>query len=235
MVQEVRNLLIMSTIYPGETILCYFPVRDIRLFRTCSLTATASLTVSGVTPVNGQCATPPNGGTFASAPTGTLCNKGTASPSTLSGSGPWNWSCVGSGLGSTNDTCNAQQQVTGTASCGGLGSFPTNVYDPPAGACINSSGVSNSYIVMGNSVGARWSCDSGVGACHQCASGYSWDSNTQECIIPTYYSCSSDGTTCESASSCDPNSDQTVTQTTIVVMANVAACVAAMRMGVLPI
>ena len=52
-------------------------------------------------PVNGACGSS-NGGSLTSAPTAPLCSAGTAS--TVSGSGPWSWSCAGSG-GGTTVTC----------------------------------------------------------------------------------------------------------------------------------
>jgi len=48
-----------------------------------------------------------NGQAFPSAPTTNLCNAGT--PTTVSGSGPWTWSCTGSG-GGANDSCSANIQ-----------------------------------------------------------------------------------------------------------------------------
>lgn len=57
-------------------------------------------------PVNGVCKTPPNGGTFSTAPTGTLCKTGTATK--VTGSGPWKWTCKGSN-GGTNASCSAKK------------------------------------------------------------------------------------------------------------------------------
>jgi hypothetical protein len=53
---------------------------------------------------NAACQTPPNGGTYSTAPTGTLCSSGTATA--VSGSGPWTWSC-NSTDGGTNASCSA--------------------------------------------------------------------------------------------------------------------------------
>lgn len=58
-------------------------------------------------PVNGLCG-PSDGGTFASKPTFNLCTIGSAS--SVGGTGPWNWSCFGTG-GGTNDNCTASKQV----------------------------------------------------------------------------------------------------------------------------
>ena len=77
--------------------------------------STASdLEVSGTVGVgggstNGVCGTA-NGGSFSSAPTTNLCATGT--PSAVTGSGPWAWSCAGSG-GGTTANCSANLQVAG--------------------------------------------------------------------------------------------------------------------------
>ena len=60
-------------------------------------------------PVNGQCGTA-NGGAFSSAPTTNLCSAGT--PSAVSGSGPWTWSCQGTN-GGTSANCQATLQTPG--------------------------------------------------------------------------------------------------------------------------
>ncbi|QQR82295.1 hypothetical protein IPJ70_03380 [Candidatus Campbellbacteria bacterium] len=56
----------------------------------------------------GQCLTPPDGGTYATAPT-PACYIGT--PSSISGSGPWTWTCVGS---AGTDSCIAYKATTPT-------------------------------------------------------------------------------------------------------------------------
>lgn len=69
-----------------------------------------------VTPVNGICGAS-NGGSFASMPTANLCSSGTQT--TVSGNGPWLWSCNGSNGGGTAN-CSAslasQPQAIGTIS-----------------------------------------------------------------------------------------------------------------------
>lgn len=60
-------------------------------------------TAVGTTAVNGACGSS-NGQTFTVAPTANLCSVGTASA--VSGSGPWNWTCAGSG-GGTTASCSA--------------------------------------------------------------------------------------------------------------------------------
>ena len=61
---------------------------------------------SANSPVNGNCGTA-NGKFFSAAPTTNLCAAGTASA--VGGSGPWNWSCAGSG-GGTAAMCSASVQ-----------------------------------------------------------------------------------------------------------------------------
>lgn len=78
------------------------------------------------TPVNGACGSA-NGTTVSSAPSANLCTAGTAS--SLTGSGPWTWSCGGSN-GGASASCSAS---AGSASGGG-GSTPTTP-GPVAGNC----------------------------------------------------------------------------------------------------
>ena len=61
-------------------------------------TAQCSAPLAQNPPVNGRCG-PANGVATNSAPTAGLCSSG--SPTTISGSGPWSWSCLGSNGGST--------------------------------------------------------------------------------------------------------------------------------------
>jgi hypothetical protein len=74
-------------------------------------------------PINGVCG-PANGGTFTAAPTTGLCNAGT--PSTVTGSGPWNWACQGLN-GGTDMTCEAiKAPWTVTPSAGPNGAISPN-------------------------------------------------------------------------------------------------------------
>ena len=61
-------------------------------------------------PVNGACGSA-NGATVSAKPTANLCTAGTAS--TVSGSGPWAWSCAGSNGGSTA-SCTDKLASTGS-------------------------------------------------------------------------------------------------------------------------
>ena len=85
--------------------------------------STSVLTVTNVTaahtfvanfaadPFGGICGSS-NGSTFRIAPATNLCSTGSAT--TVSGSGPWNWSCIGSN-GGTTATCSAAVDITGPA------------------------------------------------------------------------------------------------------------------------
>ena len=68
------------------------------------------ITTTSAIPVNGVCGTS-NGGMVATAPTTNLCSTGTAS--TVTGSGPWSWTCSGSN-GGTTASCSASLQATTT-------------------------------------------------------------------------------------------------------------------------
>jgi len=70
-------------------------------------------------PINGACGSA-NGVAVNSAPTSGLCSAGTAS--SVSGSGPWDWSCAGSNGGSTA-MCMAPLQQSG-GGVGGSGLLP---------------------------------------------------------------------------------------------------------------
>jgi len=70
-----------------------------------TLASCSAKRIINLSPVNGQCGSS-DGQSFATAPTGNLCSSGTTS--SLTGSGPWNWTCQGSDGGS-NVYCSAQK------------------------------------------------------------------------------------------------------------------------------
>lgn len=78
--------------------------------------------------VNGVCGSS-NLKTFTSVPTTNLCSAGTAS--SVSGSGPWSWTCTGSYGGSTA-SCSAIKQTSGTAD------LAISSFKAPSGGCNNS-------------------------------------------------------------------------------------------------
>ena len=74
--------------------------------------------------INGLCSAPPNGGSYTSAPSGSICSRGTAS--SISGSGPWAWTCNGLFEGSNascsasltpGETQNAKYRCSGAGQC----------------------------------------------------------------------------------------------------------------------
>ncbi|MBI5139536.1 hypothetical protein HZA26_02930 [Candidatus Nomurabacteria bacterium] len=103
---------------------------------TANCTVTASFTPGGGV---GVCATPPNGGTYSSAPGGPLCSQGTASPSSLSGSGPWFWQCLGTNGGSSSDDVNCSAS-----------------YNPGGGSPTVDLKASQTQINVGGSLKLTW-------------------------------------------------------------------------------
>src|ERR1700730_17338101 len=101
---------------------------------------------SGTTPpppVNGQCG-PANGVAVTSAPTTNLCSAGTTS--SVTGSGPWAWSCLGSN-GGTNASCSAPLKLTvvngqcGSSNGASLTSVPTtNLCSTGTASSVTGSG-----------------------------------------------------------------------------------------------
>lgn len=114
--------------------------------------------------VNGTCGSS-NGATLSSAPTSNLCATGTASA--ITGSGPWQWSCAGSG-GGTNASCSAQISSTPPTSGGGQppGKLPATFFIGLAAnpnqltSWVASSGVPwamcYQYISSGVTPGKSW-------------------------------------------------------------------------------
>ncbi|MDR3554780.1 MAG: SBBP repeat-containing protein [Syntrophobacteraceae bacterium] len=90
--------------------------------------------------VNGACGSS-GGGSFTVAPATNLCGSGTAS--TVSGSGPWTWSCTGLN-GGTNAGCLANLKVNGACGSSGGGSFTaapaTNLCGGGTASTVSGSG-----------------------------------------------------------------------------------------------
>jgi hypothetical protein len=105
-----------------------------------------------VVTANGACGSA-NGQTFSSAPTSGLCSAGTASPSSLSGSGPWNWQCTGTN-GGTTAYCSANPPTVITGSCGSSdgGQFSSA---PTSGLC--SAGTASPSSLSGSGPWS-WQC-----------------------------------------------------------------------------
>jgi len=74
----------------------------------------ASCTANKITVNDASCGSS-HGQTISSAPTTNLCSSGTAS--SVSGTGPWNWSCIASGGGS-DANCSANKSTVINGACG---------------------------------------------------------------------------------------------------------------------
>ena len=110
--------------------------------------------------VNGTCGSS-NGATVSTKPTANLCTAGTAS--TVSGSGPWSWSCTGSNGGSTASCSDKLASTTINGTCGSANGVTVSV-KPTANLCITgtASAVSGSgpwsWSCTGSNGGSTASC-----------------------------------------------------------------------------
>ncbi|MFZ2226098.1 MAG: C1 family peptidase [Candidatus Moraniibacteriota bacterium] len=125
-----------------------------------------------------------NGQALPSAPTTDLCNAGAASA--VTGSGPWNWTCVGSDATCTDGDF---QECTTTDNCAGKKTCNVGAW----GGCVkdDSNCGDNNYC---NNQGQLCSGDNCVNDCADCPC----PSNA-----PT---CNADGSCRGSSGACDPNS-----------------------------
>jgi hypothetical protein len=116
------------------------------------------------TPVNGSCGSS-NGLSLSSAPTTNLCTQVTAS--TVSGSGPWTWTCSGSNGGSTA-SCSAFLSITPVdGSCGSsnglsLSSAPTTNFCTQGTASTVSGSGPWTWTCSGSSGGSTASCSASL-------------------------------------------------------------------------
>jgi|GEM_PF-1580057 len=96
---------------------------------TATMTITANFTADQI---NGACG-PANGQAFSASPTVNLCSAG--SPSSVTGSGPWSWTCSGANGGSTT-SCSAVLLAC-TITTGALvnGSYGTGYSQPLTATC----------------------------------------------------------------------------------------------------
>ncbi|MHB8881362.1 MAG: hypothetical protein ACYC69_07595 [Thermodesulfovibrionales bacterium] len=123
------------------------------------------LSQSCVPPVNGTCGSS-QGQTLASAPTSGLCSTGTAG--TVSGTGPWTWTCTGSN-GGTNANCSANPNTPVNGVCG-TSNGQTLTAAPTSGLCTvgNASVVSGtgpwSWTCSGANGGANVNCSASLAA-----------------------------------------------------------------------
>lgn len=116
---------------------------------------------SGKAIVNGACGAS-NNQLFASAPSTALCSTGTAG--SVTGNGPWSWSCTGSN-GGTNAACTALLQINGACGNSNNKSFTSA---PSSDLC--SSGTAGSVTGSGP---WSWSCTgSNGGAVAACSASF---------------------------------------------------------------
>lgn len=101
-------------------------------------------------PINGSCGST-NGQTVATKPTSGLCSTGTAG--SVSGSGPWNWSCTGSNGGSTK-FCSANVPLTPINGVCGSANGSRVTSRPTTELCS----VGSVYAQATTTAGWRWSC-----------------------------------------------------------------------------
>lgn len=94
-----------------------------------------------------------NGQGFNTAPSSDLCNPGAAS--TVTGSGPWFWTCVGSGGGST-DSCSAVKKIDGIC---GTAQGKASATAPTTNLCS----VGSYYNFTSTSTAWNWSCSASSG------------------------------------------------------------------------
>ena len=117
---------------------------------TVVLAGISPTTAPAPTPVTGVCGSA-NGTTVASVPTAGLCASGTAS--TVSGSGPWAWTCAGSnGGGSASCSANlTQTQVTShllSASVSGSGTITSVPSGISCGSACSANFTSGTSVTL---------------------------------------------------------------------------------------
>ncbi|MDD4409495.1 MAG: hypothetical protein PHW52_02455, partial [Candidatus Pacebacteria bacterium] len=100
-------------------------------------------------PVNGQCGAS-NGSALTGIPTQSLCALGT--PSVVSGTGPWTWTCTGLN-GGTTASCSATKVTNGQCGTSNGGTF---TIAPVAGLCASGTPTSAAW----NGYNWAWACQS---------------------------------------------------------------------------
>lgn len=123
--------------------------------------STANTTIT-VSVVSGACGTS-NNQSLSAAPTTGLCTAGTAS--SVTGTGPWSWTCAGSG-GGTTASCSASYSG-GTSTSGTCGFYHGKPVVVPPSTLLCSTGTPTAVTGTGP---YTWSCaGSGGGATDACA------------------------------------------------------------------
>jgi hypothetical protein len=146
----------------------------------------ANYTPGGNQPINGQCTNGlsfPNPTTLTSSTPG-LCAAGNVTSISGNPTGPWGWSCVGIGGGTTANGCSAsvqqqQQPVNGQCAVGLSFPNPTTLTQSTPGLCANGS-VAN---ITGNSTGPwGWACDGTNGGSNAYGCSATISRNNNYCI-----------------------------------------------------
>ncbi|CAK0777291.1 hypothetical protein CCP4SC76_6310002 [Gammaproteobacteria bacterium] len=141
--------------------------------------STASCSASKKEIINGICGSS-NGQSFSSAPTSGLCNSGTTS--SVTGYGPWYWTCAGSSNGGSSASCSASKIDITIGSCGSSNgqSFSSA---PTSGLC--NSGTTSSVTGYGP---WYWSCaGSNGGSSASCFSAPFVPADPVVTLITYYY------------------------------------------------
>ncbi|MBI3888748.1 hypothetical protein HY311_03060 [Candidatus Nomurabacteria bacterium] len=104
---------------------------------------------------SGSCG-PANGGSYSSAPSSGLCNSGDVSA--VSGSGPWSWTCAGSGFGHSDDFCSANLSAPVNGSCA------TTHYSCSVGTSVNNASGASAWTwnCNGSNGGTNASCSESI-------------------------------------------------------------------------
>ena len=155
---------------------------------TRSFYATLTLASTSPSAVNGACGSS-NGESLASTPTANLCGTGTAS--TVSGSGPWSWSCAGSS-GGTTATCSALDPPPPVNGACGSANGTTVSTAPSANLCTTgtASTVSGSgpwaWSCAGSSGGSTASCSDTLASTGSTGATSPSGSDPTSGVLPSY-------------------------------------------------
>ncbi|MDD4409933.1 MAG: PKD domain-containing protein, partial [Candidatus Pacebacteria bacterium] len=128
----------------------------------------------GADPINGQCGSS-NGGSFTSRPTTGLCNSGTES--SVSGSGPWSWSCAGSN-GGTTAHCSADKVNVVNGKCG---CAHGQTYAVAPISCLCTSGTPTIVSLTATNTWT-WTCKGESTGTDECCTAYKSVVNTRPTV-----------------------------------------------------
>ena len=137
-----------------------------------------------VCPVNGVCGSADTAGTYTK-PTTNLCSTGAAS--SVTGTGPWSWTCAGTN-GGTTPTCNAPKRIDGawgvwgacSKTCGGGTQTRTCSNPAPANGGLNCAGSTSQ--ACNTQLCADNSCAATTCTTDTCWNNLTWIPGTKTCI-----------------------------------------------------